>query len=548
VTTDQNHYEVLGVSEDASEGEIESAFYRKVKEHPPEQDEEGHKRVREAYDVLSNPDSRDEYDALLRSGGEIEELREEAERLLNRKDPDIDTAIKKLKKAVVLGPEIGVLRSKLGNAYLRNDQPRKALDQFDEAIDLDQETSPSQLMNRGHALREIERHSEAERDYRAVWEEDEGFYAAARGLASCLFEQDRVEEAHDVLDKAIWADDKLDFEDFFCYYDKLQLYVAEGEVDVLKEELETVKGLPETESDRKFAAYMLSQTSQMLAEGKVYSLAKDFIDTAVGLDPENPQLRAVQEFVRENALIEEEMESLVEDSSIHDFVKNVAAVFFQQFIGIIDERETKEQFDQINAGIQNIMQVDPDNTEIKKSIRRVRSQYSRVYDLNSEAFETILGMPEATDRVDDCPHCGEPIQFEKGIEELGQCSNCTKVILVTESNGIKRSPENEIRIHRRKKGDPDSIKDPSSLGESPKKGSSSGCFVATAVFGSRDHPDVVRLRRFRDKTLLKYRLGKAIVYIYYQYGPYIAHFIRGRENIKNYIRNSISSSVKIFLR
>lgn len=448
MTTDQNHYEVLGVSEDASEAEIESAFYRKVKEHPPEQDEEGHQRVREAYDVLSNPDSRDEYDALLRSGGEIEELREDAERLLNREDPDLDTAIKKLKKAVVLGPEIGVLRSKLGNAYLQNGQPRKALDQFDEAIDLDQETAPSHRLNRGHALRELDRHREAERAYRDVWEEDKGFYAAARGLASCLFQLDRVEEAHDVLDKAIWADDQLDFEDFFCYYDKLQLYVAEGEVDVLREELETVKGLPKTESDRKFAAYMISQTGQMLAEGKVYSLAKDFMDAAVELDSENPELRIAREFVQQNAQIEEEVEKLVEDSSIHDFVKHAATVFFQHHIGIFDERETQEQFDELNTGIQNIMQVDPDNTEIKKSIRRIRSKYPRVYDLNSDGFDAILGMPEATARVDDCPHCGEPIQYEKGTTAVGQCSGCSNDILVSESDGVTKISSSSTSTER----------------------------------------------------------------------------------------------------
>ena len=511
MTTDQNHYEVLGVSEDASEGEIESAFYQKVKEHPPEQDEEGHQRVREAYDVLSNPDSRDEYDALLRSGGEIEELREEAERLLNREDPNLDTAIKKLKKAVVLGPEIGVIRSKLGNAYLRDGQPRKALDQFNEAIDLDQETAPSHRLNRGHALRDLDRYREAEQAYRDVWEEDKGFYAAARGLAACLFEQDRVEKAHDVLDQAIWADDKLDFEDFFCYYDKLQLYVAQGEIDVLRDELETVKGLPETESDRKFAAFMLSQTGQMLVEGKAYSLAEDFMDAAVELDPENPELRAAQEFVQENAQIEEEMEKLVEDSSIHDFVKHAAAVFYQQYVGIVDEREAQEQINDLNTGVQNVMQVDPDNTQIKKSLRRVRSQYPKVFELNPDAFETILNMPGATARTDDCPHCGEPIQFEKGTSGKGQCRNCF----------------NEVEISGHK------IQKPSS-----------GCFVATAVYGSYDHPDVIKLRQFRDDMLLTSELGSSLVSFYYRYGPILARHLRERKKLKTPIRKMLSLFVR----
>lgn len=514
--TGQTHYEVLGVSQDASREEIEDAFYKdKIKEHPPEQDEEGHKRIREAYDVLSNPGSRAEYDASLRSGGKTEELRTEAERLLNQEDPNVETAIKKLKKAVVLAPETGIIRNKLGDAYLRNGQPRKALEQFDEAIDLDQETPESYRMNRGHALRELDRHREAERAYRTVWEEDKSFYPAARGLAACLFEQDRVDEAHDVLDKAIWADDKLDFEDFFCYYDKLQLYVAEGEMDVLREELQTVKGLPETESDRKFAAYMLSQTGQMLAEGKAYSVAKDFIDAAVELDSDNPELRIAQEFVRQNAQVEEEMEKLVEDASIHDLVKHAATVFFQQHIGLFDEREAQERFDELNAGIQNLMQVDPDNTEIKKSIRRVRSRYPKVYDLNSEAFETILEMPGATARTDDCPHCGESIQFEKSASGKGQCRNCF----------------NEVEISGHK------IQKPSS-----------GCFVATAVYGSYNHPDVIELRRFRDEILHDSMCGSALVSLYYRYGPVFARYLRDRQLLSGWVRKALRLFVNVVLK
>jgi tetratricopeptide (TPR) repeat protein len=506
VTTDQNHYEVLGISEDASESEIEKAFYRKVREHPPEQDEDGHKRVREAYDVLINQDSRDEYDALRRSGGEIEQLKDEAERLLSQENPDFDSAIRKLKKAVVLGPEIGLLRNQLGSAYLQSGQPNKALEQFNEAIDLDNETSASYRLNRGHALRDLDRHREAENAYREVWEEDKGFYAPARGLAAVLFAQDKAEEAHDVLEEAIWADDKLDFEDFFCYYDKLQLYVAEGRTEVLREELETVKGLPETEDDRKFAAFMLSQTGQMLVKGGVYSLAQNFMDAAVELDPENPELRAAQEVVQENAEIEGQVESLVEDSAIHDFVKHAAAVFYEQYAGIVDEQEAKEQIDELNAGIQNVMQVDPDNTEIKESVRRVRDEYPEVFELNPNAFETILGMPDATARVDDCPHCGDPIQFGKGDSGKGKCGNCL----------------NEIEISGRQ------IQKPSS-----------GCFVATAVYGSYKHPDVIRLRQFRDDVLLSSKVGSMLVSLYYRYGPYLARRLRKREKLKNWVRKSL---------
>ncbi len=48
------------------------------------------------------------------------------------------------------------------------------------------------------------------------------------------------------------------------------------------------------------------------------------------------------------------------------------------------------------------------------------------------------------------------------------------------------------------------------------------CFVATAAFGDRMHPDVVTLRRFRDCHLVKCKAGRAFVRFYWRVGPVLA--------------------------
>lgn len=47
----------------------------------------------------------------------------------------------------------------------------------------------------------------------------------------------------------------------------------------------------------------------------------------------------------------------------------------------------------------------------------------------------------------------------------------------------------------------------------------SGCYVATAVYGSYDCPEVWILRRFRDQTLLQSALGRRFVKAYYTASP-----------------------------
>nr|HID59256.1 hypothetical protein [Desulfobacterales bacterium] len=56
-------------------------------------------------------------------------------------------------------------------------------------------------------------------------------------------------------------------------------------------------------------------------------------------------------------------------------------------------------------------------------------------------------------------------------------------------------------------------------------GGGSGCFIATATYGSILHPCVRILRKFRDKYLLVCRPGKWFISIYYQFSPPLASCI-----------------------
>src|ERR1700761_1795742 len=57
-------YEILGVARDADERTIKKAYFTLVRRHPPETHPTEFQRLREAYEVLSNPESRAEYDAV----------------------------------------------------------------------------------------------------------------------------------------------------------------------------------------------------------------------------------------------------------------------------------------------------------------------------------------------------------------------------------------------------------------------------------------------------------------------------------------------------
>ncbi|MBI4845141.1 MAG: hypothetical protein HY810_01485 [Candidatus Omnitrophica bacterium] len=67
-------------------------------------------------------------------------------------------------------------------------------------------------------------------------------------------------------------------------------------------------------------------------------------------------------------------------------------------------------------------------------------------------------------------------------------------------------------------------------------GGGSGCFIATAAFGTKMAKDVRVLCEFRDRYLLTNALGKNFVSFYYRYSPPIAVYIAGHDRLKAVIR------------
>ena len=63
---------------------------------------------------------------------------------------------------------------------------------------------------------------------------------------------------------------------------------------------------------------------------------------------------------------------------------------------------------------------------------------------------------------------------------------------------------------------------------------SSGCYVATCVYGSYDCPEVWTLRRFRDYTLSKTVQGRAFIKMYYAISPAIVKFFGNTKSFKKF--------------
>ena len=69
--------------------------------------------------------------------------------------------------------------------------------------------------------------------------------------------------------------------------------------------------------------------------------------------------------------------------------------------------------------------------------------------------------------------------------------------------------------------------------ESQKK---TGCFVATACYGSEHCSEVLTLRAFRDRHLLHSQVGRACVSLYYTFSPPLARAVRHHDCLRRVVR------------
>ena len=79
--------------------------------------------------------------------------------------------------------------------------------------------------------------------------------------------------------------------------------------------------------------------------------------------------------------------------------------------------------------------------------------------------------------------------------------------------------------------------------EHRKRGRRKGCYVATAVYGSYDCPQVWTLRRFRDDTLAKTWYGRLFIRVYYAISPKLVNLWGDNAKFQGFWRTQLDKMV-----
>lgn len=286
-----NLYERLGIESTATSEEIRQAYRALLKQYTPERAPEEFKRIREAYEALSDPATRSQYDQSIRdrTGG-----------ILGRADAamqaeDYASAEVMLKQALLEMPDLAIARNLLGLCLLYQGKPQDALAQFQRLL-RDPNAAATVWANAGHAYRLVKQPAEASSAFREAIARagaDAGDYYVA--LADLWIGENDFTKASAVLEKGIRADGKVDFDDVALLLKLLEVRLFQHNNDGIRAALQSLIGVAQQEDQRRFIAWKLGILCTQLIRYEAFARAREVAAVAERLQPDDVDYSALRD-------------------------------------------------------------------------------------------------------------------------------------------------------------------------------------------------------------------------------------------------------------
>ena len=464
-------YERLGVAPAASDDEIKKAYFRMVRQHPPEKDPDGFKRLREAYDTLRDAKARRSYDAAQAHGEEIGLRLSRAIKL--EEEERWNAAAEEFKRILLLDPELDFVYNRLALCLAEQGKFEEAADVYDRLLKRTQDVAAFWL-NYGYIrFEQATSLKPPDPRHRTLVAEAKRLLAQAhllephnadplRRLAQIASYSQDYAEAERLLEEAIGADGKVDFADFDIFLELCLVYSLAGRYSRLPELARRIEAVcPNEDEARQYVVARFASAGIAYFKARNYQLAEGLLNMARKFAPGDPELRKAHETAQRAARICREISALEDDEQVIRPVRILARVVGVNFL---DEWTDGDAEYRAVVGRALAAFGDYAISTVQASLMRLKSQYPGHYEVGRENYDSLLA------------RCQE------------------------------------------------ALRRPAYSGSSSS--GSSNCFVATATFGTPWAPEVVALRGWRDEVLRRSVGGRAFIRTYYVVGPWLAALVR----------------------
>ncbi len=376
----KNHYQTLHVSEKSTSTEIKKAYFKLVREYPPDRHPRQFMKIREAYEILINEQTRQEYDAI-NSLPEVARLHyQNGLKAIEEADPE--TAIQCLEAVVKNEPHNNVINSLLGDAYLDNNNSGKAIRVFEKLVA--REPGNAGFMRcLAHSYFMRGWHRKAIDQYRQALTFDEDSLSLWMGLSGSYAATGDIDTAIETLRDGLAVSNKNGWDNLPLYFQIIVITLITDNQEELNQHLQELKSKAlSDEKNKTNTAWFLALIANKLTFAGLYEMAIDAAETASFLLPDDPEIVSITADVRGQATIYLKMDEAIDDPTIDD---NLASLLDFALNRCSDTSCLDCKFEEYNLEMEIIMEIDT----LRSDVARLKKKYPELYELKAEFFDLV---------------------------------------------------------------------------------------------------------------------------------------------------------------
>ena len=379
----KNYYEILDITVNASKAEIKKAYFKLVRKYPPDRFKDEFMNIREAYEILSDEKTREQYDSIHTMDPFIKSNYEYAKKLIE--EDELNKAIKVLEELVWRAPEVSVLKLVLGETCRRNNNNGKAIKIFKELV----EEQPSNAGFAGHlAYSYLDRgwQNKAVDAFLEALKLDADNVSFYLGLSEAYMRNDDIYASKNILMQAVVRLKDESEDNTAIYYQLIVRDIILDQLLDMEEHLEALTTMALKNQDIKdnIAWTLASLAKQLISLGRIDE-ARSVIKRASRLDTEDENILKILTEINNIDSIRQKFELLLKDKVIDENMKNL--------IGIHMDHNPKGSMEMYqNQGVEYSIKIGllEELEYYKEEMKVLKRKYPELYNLEKDYFDAAL--------------------------------------------------------------------------------------------------------------------------------------------------------------
>lgn len=378
----KNFYEILQVEKTADEKQIKKQYSVLIRQFHPEKYPEKYREIREAYDVLKDPKSKENYDISLLHGKQLQELENVGREALENEDYVL--AVRNFEQILEIDSKNSIIKNLLGETLIGQRRYKKALLLFFELFE-DYPNNIGYICRLGFCNEKLGDLNKAEKLYIKAYEIEENDKESVKWLINLYWNQKKYYKAEKFLKEDIYRDGILDFSDFQSFTKLLETYIMMDEVgDLLKVINDMKKIIPNDVESRYNVAWEFARMGAILQDADRYNYAEVFYkySKSIATLEESHQIEKRIKISKSYKLIE----NLLNDDKVIREVKGPLITYFHH------DKFEEDTLKNVWENFTNTLDIF--NREaidlLNDSILRIKSYYNELYEEKKELYNESL--------------------------------------------------------------------------------------------------------------------------------------------------------------